>query len=136
MGLNTMRAYYWSLDEAIALIRTVQPFARHAGYHIGLAGGVLNKGVSKNDLDIIVMPMNPSIRSLKGLWRAFELAGVRHISELMSPYDDTHDSRDLYRGFHNDRTIDFFVYERSMAAPERKPTLREALRGLFKRRAA
>lgn len=71
----------WTLDEALSLIRDLQPEVLRLGYHITLAGGVLNKGVSEKDLDLIFLPfneensrpydlMNLCLRPLLGDWRA------------------------------------------------------------------
>lgn len=46
----------WTLDQALTLIRQLQPTAFEAGYHLNLGGGVLNHGKSNNDLDILAMP--------------------------------------------------------------------------------
>jgi len=46
----------WKIDEALKLIRDIQPHARMNDYNLALAGGVLDKGFSDNDLDIIVIP--------------------------------------------------------------------------------
>ena len=43
---------YWKLEEALTLIRGLQPEVRKLGYRVCLGGEVLNKGESKNDLDL------------------------------------------------------------------------------------
>jgi hypothetical protein len=48
----------WTLDLALAFIRERQPNTMAAGYYIALAGGVLNAGSSKTDLDLVVVPMS------------------------------------------------------------------------------
>lgn len=47
---------YWTLDEALALIRPIQEDTRKFGFHLSLGGGVLNKGYSKKDLDLYFLP--------------------------------------------------------------------------------
>ena len=47
----------WTLAEALALIRVLQPDIRRFNYHLCLGGGVLNKGWSAHDLDLYFMPM-------------------------------------------------------------------------------
>ncbi len=42
----------WTLEEALILVRALQPTAWQYGYHLCLGGGVLNKGVSSKDLDL------------------------------------------------------------------------------------
>ena len=48
----------WTFDDALPLIRAVQPVVKRFGYHVCLGGGVLNKGVSDHDLDLYFLPMN------------------------------------------------------------------------------
>lgn len=48
---------YWTLEEALKLIRGLQPRIREIGYHITLGGGVLNHGMSKKDLDLFFLPL-------------------------------------------------------------------------------
>lgn len=47
----------WTLDLALSFIRERQPNTMAAGYYLALAGGVLNTGSSKADLDLVVVPM-------------------------------------------------------------------------------
>jgi len=49
---------YWTLDEALPIIRSLQPHTRKFGYHLTLGGGVLNTGESKKDLDLFFLPLN------------------------------------------------------------------------------
>lgn len=49
---------HWTLEEALDLIRLIQPETRRFGYHLCLAGGVLNKGWSNKDLDLAFLPMD------------------------------------------------------------------------------
>lgn len=46
----------WTLRHAASFIAALQPIASEQGFHLALAGGVLNKGASQNDLDIILCP--------------------------------------------------------------------------------
>lgn len=48
----------WTLDEALSLIRLLQPETRKFGYHLCLGGGVLNVGFSEKDLDLYFLPMD------------------------------------------------------------------------------
>lgn len=48
----------WTLDEALEIIRELQPQLREMGYHCLLGGGVLNTGVSDKDLDLFFIPLN------------------------------------------------------------------------------
>jgi hypothetical protein len=47
----------WGLSDALEVVRALQPKAHSVDYHIALAGGVLNKGTSTKDLDLVFLPM-------------------------------------------------------------------------------
>ena len=61
---------HWQLPEALELIRTLQPLVREWNLHICLGGGVLNKGESKKDLDLFILPLGgkptPNYEKAKG----------------------------------------------------------------------
>jgi hypothetical protein len=52
-----MKNIQWDLHEAIGFIRTIQPACKRLGYHVALAGGVLNKSYSTKDLDLVFLPL-------------------------------------------------------------------------------
>lgn len=45
----------WTLDEAAKLAQSIEPAIRKLGYHTCLGGGVLHKGYSEKDLDLIFL---------------------------------------------------------------------------------
>jgi hypothetical protein len=56
----------WDLNDAIDFIRSLEPkLAEQCEAHCGLIGGVLNKGTSEKDLDIVVYPHK---KSFQGQW--------------------------------------------------------------------
>lgn len=55
-----MADFMWTLDEALNLIRALQPSTRKFNYHLCLGGGVLNKGGSQKDLDLYFLPLGTS----------------------------------------------------------------------------
>lgn len=46
----------WDIESSLALIRKLQPSAIPVGYNLCLCGGVLDRGFSDSDLDIVAMP--------------------------------------------------------------------------------
>ena len=48
----------WNLDRALVVLRQLQNPLKEIGYAIGLTGSVLLEGLSLNDLDVIVYPLN------------------------------------------------------------------------------
>jgi hypothetical protein len=55
---------YWTLEEALELIRGLQSKTRDFNYHLCLGGGVLNTGESKKDLDLFFLPLDNGKQSL------------------------------------------------------------------------
>jgi hypothetical protein len=49
---------YWTLSDALALIRGLQPQIKPFGFHLCLGGGVLNTGSSRKDLDLYFLPLD------------------------------------------------------------------------------
>lgn len=60
----------WGMHEALNLIREIQPTVHKMQYHVALAGGVLNKGFSRKDLDLVFIPLTnenrPELAELTG----------------------------------------------------------------------
>ena len=48
----------WTIEEALELIRGIQPALHARKYHVAMGGGVLNKGTSDKDLDLYVFPFD------------------------------------------------------------------------------
>jgi hypothetical protein len=48
----------WQIDEALDLVRLLQPLTRQFNYHLALGGSVLNRGRSDKDLDIYFLPLD------------------------------------------------------------------------------
>lgn len=48
----------WNLEDALVLIRELQPKLREIDYHIMLGGSILNTGTSDKDLDLFFAPLN------------------------------------------------------------------------------
>lgn len=46
----------WTREEALRVVTWLEPKLAENGFHVALAGGVLTKGTSKKDLDLIVYP--------------------------------------------------------------------------------
>ncbi len=59
----------WIMDEAVDLIRTLQPAVWELGHHLCLGGGVLNKGESAKDLDLYFLPMGGEKGKMSAQWQ-------------------------------------------------------------------
>lgn len=67
----------WNLEQALYLIRALQPKARLCGYHLLLGGGVLNNGSSNHDLDLVAMPGSHDPQDEDSLLEAFASLGYQ-----------------------------------------------------------
>lgn len=47
----------WTLEQALETIRHAQVGCMARGFYLSLSGGVLNRGQSENDLDLLAMHM-------------------------------------------------------------------------------
>lgn len=73
----------WTLDEALRLVRGLQPEAQKYGFHVCLGGSVLNVGVSHKDVDVYFLPLGGKdaqqidalVTRLEGLWGKAEPIG-------------------------------------------------------------
>lgn len=92
----------WTLDEALELIRSIQPIVMDCGYYIALAGGVLNNGMSKNDLDLVAVP-RPFTGSNTDLLRYFG----RIFKQIKEP--SIKHRLDVYIYEYEDRRIDIAI---------------------------
>lgn len=57
----------WTLDSALAFIRSIQGDMMARGWFVALAGGCLNKGNSNHDLDLVAVPMKTYATDLEAL---------------------------------------------------------------------
>lgn len=48
----------WTLEQALPLVRALQPQTRQFGFHLCLGGGVLNAGASDKDLDLYFLTLD------------------------------------------------------------------------------
>lgn len=54
----TARRVVWTLDDALTVCRWLEEALAPAGYHVALGGGVLLRGYSHKDLDVLIYPRN------------------------------------------------------------------------------
>jgi hypothetical protein len=61
----------WTMNSALKLIKTLQKKAWEAGFALSLGGGVLDRGESTNDLDLIALPSARQKNNVTELLKAF-----------------------------------------------------------------
>lgn len=109
-----MSTEMWGLSDALEVIRPLQFKALQFGFHLALAGGVLNKGMSHNDLDIIVMPLDSAKLDYfdKFLAVAEKYLGERTTIDKSQPHSSP-DGENLYRFTDaQGRIVDLLIYRR------------------------
>jgi hypothetical protein len=111
--MPVIKPIIWGLDEALELVRSMQSALRPLGYHVALAGGVLNKGFSQKDLDLVFLPLTndvaPPVEPLfNHLLTIFEPPYDNEwpISHEPNPYSCY---RKQYQMTHQGRRVDLFV---------------------------
>lgn len=65
----------WTLEDALTFFRALWVALEPVGYHVGLTGGVLLRGESKKDLDVLIYPRcthdSPDIEAVKRTFTNF-----------------------------------------------------------------
>lgn len=67
----------WELDEALALVRSLQEELLPVGWAVGLTGSVLFKGYSDKDLDLIFYPRTTAKVDVPELFQVLERMGFK-----------------------------------------------------------
>lgn len=97
----------WTLDEALTLIRQIQPNLHVSRWHVALGGGVLNKGQSQKDLDLYFLPFDANVTMitpyLVAMW------GTAY--PLSKQEDEYPENLHFYsmKFFHGGKRIDVFI---------------------------
>lgn len=96
------------LEDALVLIRELEPKFDSAGYHLGLTGSVLYKGESIKDLDLICYPHDERVKRMnRDEMQAFikDLRFQVLDQEQTSAYDWNKEVHVCYLG---NQRVDFF----------------------------
>ena len=106
----------WTLDEALAFIRGAEPEVRkRANCFLGLCGGVLRKGSSDKDLDLIIIPLNgmvaadvdEAIAALSAYGLTLQSNGIEFRRNDSALYNgQTHIPLQFFTGYFNNKRID------------------------------
>ena len=67
----------WRLDEAVEFVSRLAKKLRDVNYHVGITGGVLHRGLSHNDLDIIIYPASTAEMSQDDVEKILRRLGTR-----------------------------------------------------------
>lgn len=68
----------WTLDEALALCRSIEQYAPEYGCHVALTGGVLYKDGPRKDLDLVFYRIREEDLDIEGLFASlFWHLGIR-----------------------------------------------------------
>lgn len=102
----------WTLDEGLVVARSLEPVAVAFGYHVALGGGVLLRGASEKDLDVMLYPHGGDKIVLNTLGFHNTLNAMFKDFSTASKYGPDHT---VYRGYCRDtgKRVDFFFLRRS-----------------------
>ena len=67
--------HVWNLDDALTIIRKIRPTLQAVGWELALGGGVLNRGWSDKDLDLVAFPTTSEEYARSYLHEALVAAG-------------------------------------------------------------
>lgn len=106
----------WTLDEALEVVRRLQPLVRPLDFHFAIGGGVVNAGRSYHDLDLYLLPV------FKG--RPYDFNAIEQLlydtfgpkSDLIATSEgptgrEGPTYRFQWRYLNNGRTVDVFIGE-------------------------
>lgn len=101
----------WSLPEAMNLLQRIQPIANDCGLHVGICGSVLYKGESKDDLDLVVFPLQTKKGSDFGRFQScLEEIGFASWKDATPYHPD--DSKLVVCSFFNfKQRVDWFIFD-------------------------
>jgi hypothetical protein len=102
----------WTLENSVELIRILQPLAHQHGYHLALAGGILNKGYSEKDLDVVALPRSEMEQDWPDFQEAVEDVLDTPLVQLRAPQSAYPLEFKVYVGKHTNGRIDVIRHER------------------------
>lgn len=86
----------WTLDRALEVIRKLALPLATVGWHLALAGGVLLKGISVHDLDLVAFPHDSTRTNRAALEDALRAAG----------WERTHRAKTMRAGWRKRGSLD------------------------------
>ena len=107
-----LKPVMWTLDDALALVREIQPLTRDFNYHLVIGGSVVNNGESRKDLDLYFLPLcNGNLNDSIGMQTA--LVGLFGPGEPLGSEDTyEHDPRWFKTKFmRGKQRIDSFIWK-------------------------
>jgi len=103
----------WSLEEALALIRMLEPKLTQVGFHVALMGSVLIEGHSTNDLDLILFPHSSNRVDVESARLELTIAGLRPVisrARVAAAWEreGSSDAKHVEVWAYNDKRVDLF----------------------------
>lgn len=106
----TSKEVVWTIEEGISYVRKVEDHLRDQGFHAALSGGVLWKGSSTKDLDIILYPHtsdgSPFLEGLEPL-----MSGLIDVPWRAVDHEEYGDSKRVMKGTVGGKIVDFFLLQ-------------------------
>jgi len=78
-SMSSVKPVMWTQEDALQVLKYLEPVLATQGYHCALAGSILYQGTSTKDLDVIIYPHAKTadevdLRSIKKFLRGYFLA--------------------------------------------------------------
>lgn len=103
----------WTLDEAVTLVREIEPQLKDYGLHCGITGGVLFNGCSLKDVDLIIYPNKSTTTNYEALVdatkHALDLLGIKIVEKRN--HCGYGDNKIVYMCTYNNRRVDVFIMQ-------------------------
>lgn len=94
-----------TLEEGVDTARKLEEVAKNCGFHVALTGGVLYRGSSRKDVDIVVYPHRKDGKHDKEAFlQALLAAGASNVFQT----DPNHNDKDVVLITFNNLRIDLF----------------------------
>lgn len=108
-----VREIVWTLADALPLLREVQAAVEPLGYHVGLAGSVLTKGFSYNDMDMILYPASNAQQPKREIVAALVALGMRQVHTREKVHavwkrKGSNDTKHVEKWDYRGKTVDVF----------------------------
>jgi len=74
----------WTLDNALSFVRELNIRLNTVGFYVGITGGVLFKGESQKDLDVIIYPTSTTDMDWNRVYPVLEGLSLKQVSNKLA----------------------------------------------------
>jgi len=100
----------WTIEEGISFVRKLEDHLRDKGFHVALSGGVLWRGSSTKDLDVILYPHQSDGCSFDYKLKPL-LEGLIDSEWKEADHEEYGDAKLVMKATVGGKTVDFFLLQ-------------------------